>query len=102
MERVRHHLGTIAQLGDIEIWDDHRIASGDEWAVEIKDVLQKAAASLCLATAPYLSSNFINREEIPALKERYKTEGMLLFPILVKPCAFKLVPWKASNPYTRP
>ena len=40
-----------------------------------------------------LASDFINKEEIPALKRRRQQEGMLLMPILISPCTWEAIEW---------
>ena len=40
-----------------------------------------------------LVSNFIRTKEIPVFLRRRKREGMLLAPLLIKPCAWHEVPW---------
>ena len=46
-----------------------------------------------LVSADFLVSNFIRTKEIPVFLRRRKQEGMLLAPLLIKPCAWQEVPW---------
>ncbi len=92
-DRLLPHLGTLEQQGDIVIWDDRKIGTGDDWYPAIKEQLEKAAVAVCLISANYLSSKFINKEEIPDLKQKRTKEGMLLLPVLISPCPWKTVRW---------
>ena len=91
--RLRPHLGVLEQVGRITIWDDRRIDAGAEWYDEIRQVMERAAVTVCLISADYLSSDFCIKEEIPYLLERRARNGMTLIPVLVRPCLWKAVPW---------
>ncbi len=92
-DRLRPHLGVLEQVGHITIWDDRDIGAGAEWYDEIKQVMERAAVTVCLISADYLSSDFCIKEEIPYLLERRARNGMTLIPVLVRPCFWKAVPW---------
>ena len=83
------HLKALEQQDQIVLWDDRKIGTGEDWYPEIEQAMGRAAVSVCLISANYLASDFINKEEIPFLKKRRESEGMLLLPILIRPC-----PWK--------
>ncbi len=42
-----------------------------------------------------LTSNFILKTEVPTLMEKRDKEGVRIIPLIVKPCAWKIVPWLA-------
>jgi tetratricopeptide (TPR) repeat protein len=91
--RLIPHLRTLEQQGEIALWDDRKINPGEDWYPAIKKELEQAAVAICLISADYLASDFINKEEIPELKLRRGRDGMLLLPILVSPCPWKTVQW---------
>ena len=86
-------LKALVQQGDITIWDDLKIDTGEDWYPAIQKALQETSVGLCLISADYLASDFINKEEIPAFIEKRNKEGMLVVPILVRPCAWKKIRW---------
>ena len=51
---------------------------------------------MLLISANFLKSNFIVDVEIPLLLKQKKEEGMIMFPIIVKPCVWKRVEWLKS------
>ena len=92
-DRLRPHLGVLEQVGRITIWDDRQIGAGAEWYEKIKQVMERAAVAVCLISADYLASTFCVKEEIPYLLERRARDGMVLIPVLLRPCLWKAVPW---------
>ncbi len=87
------HLNSLVQQGDITLWEDRKIDIGNDWYPAIQHAMQQAMVGICLVSADYLASDFINKEEIPAFMDRRKNEGMLIIPILVRPCSWKIVRW---------
>ena len=92
-DRLLPHLKVLEQVGRITTWVDRKIDAGDTWYDEIKQAMEQAAVAVCLISADYLASDFCVKEEIPYLLERRTRDGMTLMPILVRPCAWKAVPW---------
>ena len=95
-DRLRPHLGVLEQAGRITIWDDRRIGGGEEWYEEIREAMDLAAVTVCLISADFLSSKFCTEEEIPYLLTRRKRDGMILIPVLLRPCAWKAVSWLSA------
>ena len=88
------HLKMLQQEGHImKIWDDREIAYGDNWYDRIEEVMKDADVAVCLISADYLASDFCVKEEIPYLLERRKSEGMLMVPVLLRPCAWEAISW---------
>ncbi|MCH8243574.1 MAG: toll/interleukin-1 receptor domain-containing protein, partial [Planctomycetes bacterium] len=75
------------------LWDDRKIGTGDDWYPELKNAMAHAAVAVCLISADFLASDFVNKEEIPFLLERRREHGMLLLPILLSPCPWQTVEW---------
>lgn len=94
-DRLRPHLDMLEKAGriDVDIWDDRDIGAGAEWYDEIREVMERAAVVVCLISADYLASDFVNKEEIPYLLERRASNGMTLIPVLLRPCAWKVCYW---------
>lgn len=92
-DRLVTHLKAFVHQGDIVLWDDRKIDTGEDWFPEIEAAMKDADVAVCLISAHYLASDFINKEEIPALKRRRQQEGMLLMPILISPCPWEAITW---------
>ena len=89
------HLGVLAQEGLLDTWDDRRIGGGEDWYPEIQKAIDAASVAILMVSADFLTSKFILGEEVPRLLERREKEGLHIFPVIVKPCAWKHVQWLA-------
>ena len=92
-DRLLTHLGVLQQEDLLSLWDDRRIEAGADWQPEIEQAMQAASVAVLLVSANFLTSKFILGEEVPRLLARRDKEGMRVFPIIVKPCAWKQVSW---------
>jgi hypothetical protein len=91
--KMLRHLGVLEGLAYVQVWTDDKIGAGREWQTEIDQALSQAAAAILLVSADFLGSPFILQKEVPALLDRWKTQGLSIFPVLIKPCAWQAVPW---------
>nr|VFK50371.1 MAG: Formylglycine-generating enzyme, required for sulfatase activity, contains SUMF1/FGE domain [Candidatus Kentron sp. TUN]VFK51541.1 MAG: Formylglycine-generating enzyme, required for sulfatase activity, contains SUMF1/FGE domain [Candidatus Kentron sp. TUN]VFK55983.1 MAG: Formylglycine-generating enzyme, required for sulfatase activity, contains SUMF1/FGE domain [Candidatus Kentron sp. TUN] len=83
-------------LPDIDIWDDRRISGGEKWFAKIEDALKSTKIAILLISADFLISEFIKKEEVPRLLERHEQEGLVIFPVIVRGCLWRRVPWLAE------
>jgi len=77
---------------DIDIWFDKKIKTGEQWNPVIADAIQTSHMTICLISQEYLNSDFIRTKEIPGILNKQK-EGMLVFPVLIKNCTWKVISW---------
>jgi len=94
--RVESHLGVLARQGLLDVWSDRKIAVGDEWFDAIEQEIGQADAAILLISANFLNSDFILNKEVSRLLERRKNEGMRVIPVIIKPCAWKKIPWLSA------
>ena len=94
-EQLVSHLKVLERAGIIELWVDDRIAGGADWAEEIKQAIARANVAILLISANFLTSDFILGEEVSAFLERRKNEGLTIFPIIAKACAWDEFDWLA-------
>jgi hypothetical protein len=94
-DRLVTHLGVLQQEGLLDLWDDRRIGAGEDWYQKIEDAIAKAKVAVLLVSADFLTSNFILSEEVPRLLDRKDKEGLRIFPVIIRPCAWKHVKWLA-------
>lgn len=92
-DRLVKQLKVLALEGFCDVWDDQRIAVGDDWKPEIENALNEADIAVLMVSADFLVSNFIRTEEVPRILERRKTEGLWVIPVFVKPCQWEKVEW---------
>lgn len=93
LKRVRQQLGVLVREGLIDTFDDTQIGAGKHWLDRLDHEMAEARIALLLISAPFLGSSFIQKEEIPRLIERHQSNGMELYPLLVRDCAWQVVPW---------
>jgi tetratricopeptide (TPR) repeat protein len=92
-DKLLPQLRALEQAGRISVWDDRKIDGGDTWYPEIKAAMEQAAVSLCLISSDYLASRFCVEEEVPYLLQRRERDGMVLIPVLLRPCTWKAFRW---------
>ena len=90
-KRIETHLKATGV--EIDVWSDTKIQAGDDWYDEIKTAMEKASIAVLIITADFLASDFILKEEIPKLLQRREEEGMIIFPIIAKHCAWNEHEW---------
>ena len=91
MDQLSKYLN-IVKINHIDVWFDQKIRTGDDWSAEIQNAIATAHLTICLVSNSYLGSTFVQKREFPAIQTRQK-EGMILFPIIIKDCLWKAIPW---------
>ncbi len=94
--KLLEHLGMLRHYGIIDPWSDDRIKAGSDWRMEIEQAMREAQVALLLITPSYLDSDFILAQELPTLLERRQKEGLIVIPIIAKPCVWKRHAWLAQ------
>jgi hypothetical protein len=94
-DQVVRHLRVLELQGDVELWDDRRIVPGEDWSTAIFRALESADVALLLVSANSLTSEFILSRELPELLRLRAQQGLRLIPVIVRPCAWRDVPWLA-------
>ncbi|MCD6321541.1 MAG: toll/interleukin-1 receptor domain-containing protein, partial [Clostridiales bacterium] len=87
------HLRVLKTAGIIQQWVDDDIRGGDKWKEEIDKAIQSADLAILLISKNFLNSEFIRTEELPTLRERARTKGMVLFPIIARHCHWTSLNW---------
>lgn len=92
LPRFQKKLAVLERHASIDVWDDTRIRTGDDWYAEIDRALQACRVALLLISDGFLSSSFIAEKEFPDLLARHREGGMRVYPILLKDCMWELDP----------
>ena len=92
-DRVVRHLQVLADATGVSVWEDRQISTGQEWSREIETALSTASAAVLLLSVDFLNSRFIKESELPKLLARREKEGLRVFPILARPCNWKMYDW---------
>ncbi len=94
--RLRQQLDVLSLQGELSVWDDRDITVGEDWRPAIDKALSDARIAVLLISAAFLTSDFIRGVEVPRLLQRRVLGGLRVIPVIVKPCAWKDVPWLAE------
>jgi serine/threonine protein kinase len=92
-DRLVLHLGVLENQSLLQLWDDRQIAAGADWFAEIESAIESAKIAILLVSANSLTSAFILKEEIRRLLDRHRQDGLVIIPVVVKPCAWDAVEW---------
>lgn len=87
-ERIKlgRHLRTVRMFN---VWDDREIPAGSDWSDEISGALDAADIVLLLVSVDFITSEYVQKVEIPRAIERHKDETSKVIPVLLKPCNWK-------------
>jgi|GEM_PF-3470096 len=91
--KVVSNLGVLSRKSLIDIWDDQKLDAGENWRAKINDAMGRARIALLLISTPFLNSDFIQKKEIPKLFRRHESDGMTIYPLLIKYCLWEEVRW---------
>src|SRR5262249_13838150 len=92
-DRILLHLGIAQRQELFDVWDDRRIAGGEDWFEAITNAIDAGCVGILLVSANSLTSDFILKEEVPRLIEKHGAGRMRLYPIIIRPCNWEAVEW---------
>jgi hypothetical protein len=93
---LQKQLDFLGMEGILDVWEDRRIAVGDDWRAEIERAIQDPDVAVLLISADFLTSEFIRFEEVGPFLARRHQDGMRVFPILIRPCPWLKVDWLSA------
>jgi hypothetical protein len=89
LERLRQHLGVLERKGRVHVWSDTQITVGEAWEKEIQKALGESRVAVLLVSPAFLASDYIWKKEMKLILE-HKAKGMKVFPLIVRPCAWRI------------
>jgi MinD-like ATPase involved in chromosome partitioning or flagellar assembly len=92
-DRLRMHLAALERSATLSVWDDCNISPGGEWMAEIKEALTNASVAVLMISPDYLASEFVLAREVSYLLDRRAREGIIIIPVLVRPCPWYAFDW---------
>ena len=107
LKKVQTNLEVLNYLGlKFTLWDDTKIKSGTKWRAEIDEALAASQVAILLVSTEFMTSKFIQEDELPPLLKSAEAGGTTILPLILKPCLFtkhpKLSVYQAVNDPARP
>jgi len=94
--RLKEHLKVLELEKIFTFWNDTKLRWGENWLTELDKSLETANIAVLLISPNFLTSDIISKKEISSLLERYQNDGLVVIPVLVRPCPWTKVPWLAK------
>lgn len=91
LSRLQTHLRPLDREGRV-IWDDTQIRLGQAWEGEIRDAIQRARVAVLLISADFFASDYIDRVELPLLRDAQARNELLLQPVILSASRFERDP----------
>jgi hypothetical protein len=88
VQRFEVLLKPLVEAKRLSVWTDRALRAGDRWHPEIEAAVACSRVALLLVSADFLASEFIMRDELPALVRH----GVRLAPVLLRDCLWEVVP----------
>lgn len=98
LEYVSRELGR----DGIELWWDERIVTGSLWDNEIKAKIRESHIALVLVSQSFLNSDYCQKVEIRSFMQKRKSEGMVIFPIILSACLWDYYEWLSTTQFLPP
>jgi hypothetical protein len=92
LEKFQVFLTPLRLQERLDLWDDSRILAGDVWEQKITEALEWAGTALMLVSPNFLASPFINTQEVPAILEACRKDGLRVFWVAVSHSMYKSTP----------
>jgi WD40 repeat protein/Tfp pilus assembly protein PilF/transcriptional regulator with XRE-family HTH domain len=102
LEELLSHLRYYQRIGNIDFWDDTKIAPGLPWYSEIERAIKEVKIFILLVSPDYLASNFVMSREVPAILNVAKQSGATIWSIIVRPVKFEDLSLAEYQPLNSP
>jgi TIR domain len=83
LDEFRTFIKPRVREGDIFVWADTDLQTGETWRPKIEEQLASADVAVMLVSQHFVSSDFIQREEFPRLLERAQEGRLKIMPVFI-------------------
>jgi tetratricopeptide (TPR) repeat protein len=94
LERLRGMMSPLLREGELDLWADTRIQSGDQWLSEIGKALASSRIAVLLVSSEFLASKFIQEDELPVIFAAAQRGEMKLIWVYVNHALYEETPIK--------
>ena len=96
-ERLVEYVAGELRRDGIELWWDERILTGSLWDNEIKAKIRESHIALILISHSFLNSDYCLRVEVQSFLRQRRSQGMIVFPIILSACAWQSYDWLSET-----
>jgi hypothetical protein len=79
---------------ELDLWDDTRLAAGQQWDVEIRQALGQAGVAVALVSPDFLASTYVIQHELPAMVRAADEGGLRLLWAYISAAGWEETPLK--------
>jgi hypothetical protein len=97
-QHLRKALSGLRTLGLVEDWSDGDLGPGREWDPKIRQQLDDADVIVFLVSYECCDSEYIMTYEYPRARERQKTQGAEIIPLVVTDVDYRGTPFAGLTP----
>jgi TIR domain len=83
-DRVVIHLKAIGRALGFSIWTDHELRAGGQWSARLGNEIRKSSIFVLLVTNDFLASDYIQEDELPAIRLKREHDNALVIPIILR------------------
>jgi|GEM_PF-2882405 len=102
LDRLLEHMQPLVLQNQVRTWSDKEIEMGSFWHETIQASLQHVKAAVLLVSPAFLASKYIRNSELPILLKNVRDNGVIILPIILRPCLFDEVRFKYPSPVDGP
>ncbi|MEM1178784.1 MAG: TIR domain-containing protein [Acidobacteriota bacterium] len=95
-DQLAEHLWALERQGLLSFWDSDRLGTGDDRGAAFSRGYAHAQIVVLLISPHFLGSKSIFETELPLMQAGQRDRGLRLFPLLVEPSNWRLIPWLAD------
>jgi hypothetical protein len=85
------HLKDVERAFGVRFWSDDRINAGYHWDPAILREIEAADICVLLVSPAFIASDYIYDREIPAIRQRKRSAGTLVVPVILQRCSWQFV-----------
>jgi hypothetical protein len=99
--QLDNHLTALKRDRAVSVWNDRKLAGGDNWDDKIRAQLSAADVVLLLVSSDFMASDYIWRVELASAFERQQQGKARVIPIFLRRCDFTGTPFEKLQGYPR-
>ncbi|HEY0155207.1 MAG TPA: toll/interleukin-1 receptor domain-containing protein, partial [Longimicrobium sp.] len=78
---------------NVEFWHDRKVAAGELWDEAIRGKIDGSHIALVLVSEAFLTSPYVQNNEIPRFLARRAAEGLIILPVILSACDWESHGW---------